>query len=182
MHLAPPKRHQTRNHHRSILYRALQEQWGKLAPAWDNFNDNQLGRLLSLVNTNWNKLATHISTADLAALSTEIQEKLGIGPEVLDFLKNINVKDVAGWAKEQWDRIPLDNLMSMDWSVLQKVPIAEVKTWTEVRICNHMHCWAFIAIFFADRSTHNDIKIRCTRHLHRMFAIKMSSLNMYRVL
>ena len=76
-----------------------------------------------------------MATIDLAAMSTAIQDKLNIGPEMLDRLKSINVRDVADWTKEQWDRIPLDNLMAMDWSVLQKVPIDEVKTWSEVCIC-----------------------------------------------
>ena len=113
-------------------------QWGKLAPAWEKFSDEQLALLMPFLSSNWDKLVEYMPTADLAALSTEIQEKLNIGPEILDRLKSINVKDVAGWAKEQWDRIPLDNLMSMDWSVLQEVPIAEVKTWTEVWTYNHM--------------------------------------------
>ena len=123
------------------IYYALQEQWAKLAPAWDKFDDKQLAQLKSLLSTNWDALVTHMSPADLAALSTAIQEKLGIGSKILkNRLKNIKLEDVASWVDEQWQRVPLDNLMSMDWTVLQEVPISEVGKWTEVWICDHDVC------------------------------------------
>ena len=74
-----------------------------------------------------------IPVEDLAALSEAVQSKLvGFGPKVIERLKSITPADVASWADEQWDRVPVDNLVSMSQGVLQKVPIAQVGKWTEV--------------------------------------------------
>ena len=104
----------------------MQAQWVKLAPAWDKLQDGQLAKLKALAGSNVDALLTQISKADLAALSEAVQSKLGFGPEVIERLKSITLEDVASWADEQWDRVPVDNLASMGWSVLQKVPISEL--------------------------------------------------------
>ena len=75
---------------------------------------------------------TQISAEDLAALSTAVQNKLGFGPKIVERLKSITAADVASWADKQWNRIPVDNLVSMSQSVLQKVPIAQVDKWSQV--------------------------------------------------
>ena len=110
----------------------MQAQWVKLAPAWEKLQDAQLEKLKSLAGSNLDALLTQISKADLAALSEAVQSKLGFGPEVIERLKSITPADVASWADEQWDRVPVDNLVSMSQGVLQKVPIAQVGKWTEV--------------------------------------------------
>ena len=127
-------------HHIPCIPCMFQEQWGKLAPAWEKFNDNQLAQLKSFLSSNWDKLVRKMSNADLAAMSTAMQEKLNIIPQIVDRLKRFNLKDVADWTKEQWDRIPFDNLMPMDWSVLREVPTTEVEKWTKVRKCDHVVC------------------------------------------
>jgi len=106
-------------------------QWGKLAPAWEKLQDTQLNKLKALAGSNLDALFKQISKADLAALSTAVQSKLGFGPEVIERLKSITLADVASWADEQWDRVPVDNLASMGWNVLQKVPLSELGKWTK---------------------------------------------------
>ena len=122
----------------------MQAQWGKLAPAWEKLQNAQLEKLKSLAGNNLDALFTQISKADLAALSEAVQSKLGFGPEVIERLRNITLADVAGWADEQWDRVPVDNLASMGWSVLQKVPISELGKWTQV--CIVIHCISSLII------------------------------------
>ena len=112
----------------------LQEQWGKLAGAWDKFDDNQLNQLKTLASNNLDALMTQIPIEDLAALSAAVQNKLDMSEKLVNRLKSITLVDVASWADEQWDRVPVDNLVSMGWSVLQKVPIDELGTWTQVYI------------------------------------------------
>ena len=73
-----------------------------------------------------------ISATDLAALSTAVQSKVGMAQKVAERLKSITLEDVASWADEQWDRVPVDNLASFSWGVLQKVPITELGKWTKV--------------------------------------------------
>ena len=51
---------------------------------------------------------------------------------IAERLKSITLQDVASWADEQWDRVPVDNLASFSWGVLQKVPITELGKWTKV--------------------------------------------------
>ena len=77
---------------------------------------------------------TQIPIEDLAALSAAVQNKLDMSEKLVNRLKSITLVDVASWADEQWDRVPVDNLVSMGWSVLQKVPIDELGTWTQVYI------------------------------------------------
>ena len=115
----------------------MQEQWAKLAPVWEKLQDTQLNKLKALASGNLDALFRQISKADLAALSTAVQSKLGFGPKIIERLKNITLADVASWADEQWDRVPVDNLASMGWSVLQKVPLSELGKWTKVCILTH---------------------------------------------
>ena len=107
----------------------------KLASVWDEFDDNQLAQLESLSSTKLDALVKRISSADLAALSTTVRNKIGFGSKIVDRLKSITAADVANWGTEQWQRVPWDNLISMDWTVLQEVPISEVGKWTQVWIC-----------------------------------------------
>ena len=104
----------------------------KLASVWDKFDDNQLAKLKSLSSTKLDAVVKQISATDLAALSTAVQSKAGMAQKVAERLKSITAADVASWATEQWQRVPVDNLVSMSSSVLQKVPISEVGKWTEV--------------------------------------------------
>ena len=140
----------------------LQEQWGKLAGAWDKFDDNQLNQLKTLASNNLDALMTQISAEDLAALSKAVQNKLGFGPKIVERLKSITAADVASWADKQWNRIPVDNLVSMSQSVLQKVPIAQVDKWSQVCICLHRLAFVFSLLFvlflslFPSSRAHND--------------------------
>ena len=104
----------------------------KLASVWDKFDDNQLAQLKSLSSTKLDAVVKQISATDLAALSTAVQSKVGMAQKVAERLKSITLEDVASWADEQWDRVPVDNLASFSWGVLQKVPITELGKWTKV--------------------------------------------------
>ena len=78
------------------------------------------------------EVVKEISVTDLAALSTAVQSKAGVAQRVAERLKSITLQDVASWTDEQWDRVPVDNLVSFSWGVLQKVPITELGKWSKV--------------------------------------------------
>ena len=77
-------------------------------------------------------IVKQLSSTDLAALSTAVQVKVGMAQKVVERLKSITLEDVASWADEQWDRVPVENLASFSWQALQKVPITELGKWTKV--------------------------------------------------
>ena len=83
-------------------------------------------------STSWDALIAQIPVEDLVTLSPNLQNTLGIDAKIAKRLKSLRRADVAKWLDEQWSRVPIDNLASMDWSVLQQVPIDELKKWTEV--------------------------------------------------
>ena len=110
----------------------LQAQWVKLASVWDKLNVDQLVQLQSLSSTSWDTLIAQLPVEDLVALSPELQITLKIGEKVVERLKSVTRADVSKWGDKQWSRAIVDNLASMDWSVLQQVPITELQEWTEV--------------------------------------------------
>lgn len=103
----------------------------KLVTVWDRFDDTQLAQFKSLSSTKLDAVVKEISVTDLAALSTAVQSKVGVAQKVAERLKSITLQDVASWADEQWDRVPVDNLVSFSWGVLQKVPITELGKWSK---------------------------------------------------
>ena len=134
----------------------------KIASVWDKFDDNQLNQLKSLAGNKLNTVIGQIPIKDLTVLSAAVQNKLGFGPKMVQRLNSITAADVASWADEQWNRIPVDNLVSMSQSVLQKVPIAQVDKWSQVCICLHRLAFVFSLLFvlflslFPSSRAHND--------------------------
>ena len=105
----------------------------KLVRVWGRLDDKQLSQLKAASSEAWGKIVAEIPPEDLAALKTAIQTKLDIAKRIADRLKSITLEDVSKWSKEQWDRVPIDNLASMSWSALQKVPLTELGQWVQVR-------------------------------------------------
>ena len=112
----------------------------KLASIWDEFSEAQVAHINFLSSHDLDLLVALISPTDLAALSEDIQRRIDFGPKIVDRLKHITVEDVSDWEDAQWHRIPFDNLIAMDWSVLREVPTTEVEKWTKVRKCDHVVC------------------------------------------
>jgi len=103
----------------------------KLAAAWDKFNDNQLKQLKAASKEVMDKIIAEIPPEDLAALSTSVQKNLDIAQRILTRLKAITLEDVANWGQYLWERIPINNLVTMSWQVLQQIPLAELGKWTQ---------------------------------------------------
>ena len=89
-------------------------------------------QLQSLSSTSWDTLIAQLPVEDLVALSPELQITLDIGEKIVERLKGVTLADVSKWGDKQWSRAIVDNLASMNWSVLQQVPITELQEWTEV--------------------------------------------------
>jgi len=103
----------------------------KLAAAWEKFDQKQLTQLKAASKEVMDKIIAEIPPEDLAALSADIQDKLDIANRILDRLKSITLEDVANWGQYLWDRIPINNLVTMSWKVLQKIPLTELGKWTQ---------------------------------------------------
>jgi len=94
----------------------------KLAAAWDKFNDNQLKQLKAASKEVMDKIIAEIPPEDLAALSTSVQKNLDIAQRILTRLKAITLEDVANWGQYLWERIPINNLVTMS----VRLPLGEV--------------------------------------------------------
>lgn len=105
----------------------------KLANVWDKFDTTQLEKLKGVSSDAWDKIVKNIPADRLAALSSNIQSKLNPDQreKIIRSVSNIKLADVAAWTGEQWKRVPIDNMVSMSWAVLQRVPVAEMGKWTK---------------------------------------------------
>ena len=131
-----------------VLKSYLQDQWVKLASVWDKLNVDQLTQLESLSSTSWDTLIAQLPVEDLVALSPELQITLDIGEKIVERLKGVTLADVSKWGDKQWSRAIVDNLASMNWSVLQQVPITELQEWTEVRHVAFISFCCFVLLLF----------------------------------